>query len=413
MNSENTKPPLSFGEFIVLMALMMSLVALSIDSMLPALTDIGHDLGVERANNNQLIISMLLLGLSIGQMIYGPLSDSTGRKPAIYAGFGLFIIGTLVSLFSTTFPIMLTGRLLQGVGAAGPRIVTIALIRDQYEGRAMARVMSFIMAVFILVPAVAPSFGQAVLFVAPWRALFGVFLLMAAIAVTWFAIRQPETLPTDRRRPFSLNRIAMGVREVLTTRTSFGYTIAAGVVFGGFMGYLNSAQQIFQVQYGLGNLFPLFFSVLALAIGGASLVNARLVTQFGMRALSNRALLTISGLSLLFLPVAFLFGGQPPLWLLMGYFVISFFCIGLLFGNLNAMAMEPLGHIAGIGAAVVGSLSTFIAVMLGLVIGQNYNGTVLPIITGFALLGVSSLMVMRWVEGQEQPSGEPVLEESA
>lgn len=413
MKSENTKPLLGFGEFVVLMALMISLVALSIDTMLPALATIGHDLGVQRANDNQLIISLLLLGLSIGQVIYGPMSDSIGRKPAIYAGFGLFIIGALIALFSRNFSMMLAGRFLQGIGAAGPRIVSMALIRDQYQGRDMARVMSFVMAVFILVPAVGPLFGQTILLMAHWRVIFVVFLIMALIAVTWFAIRQPETLPPDRRLPFSLYRIALAIREILTTRMAIGCTIAAGLVFGGFMGYLNSAQQVFQNQYGLGRLFPLYFSSLALAIGGASFLNARLVVRYGMRALSNRAMQTITGLSLLFLPVVFILNGQPPLWMLMIFLVVSFFCIGLLFGNLNAMAMEPLGHIAGIGAAVVGSLSTFIAVMLGLVIGQNYNGTVLPVVSGFAILGIAALVVLRWAVGAKAVSTEVVLEEGA
>ncbi|HRV94510.1 MAG TPA: multidrug effflux MFS transporter [Anaerolineae bacterium] len=413
MNTEQSKPALRFGEFVVLMALMISLVALSIDTMLPALSTIGHDLGVQRPNDNQLIISLLLLGLSVGQVIYGPLSDSTGRKPAIYAGFALFIVGTLVALFSRNFSMMLAGRLLQGVGAAGPRIVSMALIRDQYQGRDMARVMSFVMAVFILVPAVGPLFGQTILLMAHWRAIFGVFLIMALIAVTWFAIRQPETLSPDRRRPFSLYRIALAIREIVTNRLALGCTIAAGLVFGGFMGYLNSAQQIFQNQYGLGQLFPLYFSALALAIGSASFLNARLVVRFGMRALSSRAMQTIAGLSLLFFPIAFLLSGQPPLWLLMIYLIVSFFCIGLLFGNLNTMAMEPLGHIAGIGAAVIGSLSTFIAVMMGLVIGQNYNGTVLPLVGGFAVLGMAALVVLRWAVGAKTVSAEAVLEEGA
>ncbi|MCB0167331.1 MAG: multidrug effflux MFS transporter [Anaerolineae bacterium] len=413
MKTEPSQPTLRFGEFVVLMALMISLVAMSIDTMLPALATIGHDLGVQRANNNQLIISLLLLGLSIGQVIYGPLSDSIGRKPAIYGGFGLFIVGTLVSLFSTNFPMMLVGRVLQGIGAAGPRIVSMALIRDQYQGRDMAQVMSFVMAVFILVPAVAPLFGQTILLMAHWRAIFGVFLIMALIAVTWFAIRQPETLPPDRRRPFSLQRMALAIREIVTNRMAIGCTIAAGLVFGGFMGYLNSAQQVFQNQYGLGRLFPIYFSALALAIGGASFLNARLVVRYGMRLLSSRAMQTITGMSLLFLPIVFLLSGQPPLWLLMIYLIVSFFCIGLLFGNLNAMAMEPLGHIAGIGAAVVGSLSTFIAVMLGLVIGQNYNGTVLPVISGFAILGMAALVVMRWAVGANEIPAGSVAEEGA
>ncbi|MBE7468945.1 MAG: Bcr/CflA family drug resistance efflux transporter [Anaerolineae bacterium] len=390
----------SFGEFVGLMALMISLVALSIDAVLPALAEIGQELGVQRENDNQLIISLLFLGMAAGQMIYGPLSDSTGRKPAIYAGFGLFMGGSLLALLAPSFPLLLAGRVLQGIGAAGPRIVTVALIRDQYEGRAMARVMSFVMAVFILVPVIAPLLGQTILLVAHWRAIFGLYLGLALIASLWFALRQPETLTPGQRIPFSLTRIGQAIREVVSNRPALGYTLTLGTVFGAFIGYLNSSQQLFQNQYGLGQLFPLYFAILALAIGSASFLNARLVMRYGMRWLSRTALLTLAGLSLLFWLLAYAWAGQPPLWALMVYFLISFFCIGLLFGNLNALAMEPLGHIAGIGAAVVGSLSTFISLMLGTLIGQSYNGTVLPLIAGFALLSLAALGVMHWVEAR-------------
>jgi len=291
-----------FGEFVALTALMMSLVALSTDAMLPALPEIGRDLGVQRSNDNQLIISLLFLGLALGQMVYGPLSDSTGRKPAIYAGFALFISGCLLAFFARSFPMMLAGRVLQGVGAAGPRIVTVALVRDQYEGRAMARVMSFVMTVFILVPVIAPVLGQGLLIVAHWRAIFGVYLGLALITVTWFGLRQPETLVPSQRIPFSLDRIVKAIREIIGNRIAFGYTIAAGLMFGAFIAYLNSAQQVFQEQYGLGRLFPFYFAFLALALGSASFMNARLVMRYGMRSLSRTALLAVVGLSLIFWP---------------------------------------------------------------------------------------------------------------
>ncbi len=396
----NTVKRISFGEFVALMAMMMSLAALSIDTMLPALPEIGQALGVQRVNDNQLIVSLLFLGMALGQIIYGPLSDSVGRKPAIYVGFSLFIIGCLLSFFATSFPVMLVGRVFQGVGAAGPRIVTLALVRDQYNGRAMARVMSFVMAVFILVPVIAPAIGQTILLVAHWRAIFGLFLVLALVASTWFALRQPETLLPAQRIPFSLARIARAIREIVANRIAFGYTIAAGLVSGAFIGYLNSAQQIFQEQYGLGRLFPLFFAMLALALGSASFSNARLVMRFGMRALSLWALLGIGGLSIAFWGIAYMLAGQPPLLALMLYLLISFFGVGILFGNMNALAMEPLGHIAGVGAAVVGSLSTLISLVLGTIIGQSYNGTVLPLVAGFAILSAASLVVMRWAESR-------------
>jgi DHA1 family bicyclomycin/chloramphenicol resistance-like MFS transporter len=387
-----------YGEFVALVALMTSLVALSIDAMLPALAAIGAELGARHVNDAQLILSALFLGLAFAQMIYGPLSDSVGRKPAIYLGFGLFIGGCLLSALATSFPAMLVGRFLQGIGAAGPRIVTIAMVRDQYEGRAMARIMSSVMAVFILVPALAPGIGQLILMVASWRAIFGMFLAVAVIAVVWFGIRQPETLSTPRRVSFSLRRIAGAAREVCGHPVALGYTIAAGLVFGVLVGYLTSAAQIFQGQYGLGARFPLYFAALALAIGVASWCNSRLVMRYGMRLLSGIAAIAFGGLAVGFFGVALVTAGHPPLWALMTYLGAAFFCLGILFGNFNALAMEPLGHIAGVGASVVGSLTTFISLLLGTLIGRSYDGTVLPLVGGFAVLGLAALAVMRWAE---------------
>ena len=331
-------------------------------------------------------------------MVYGPLSDSIGRKPAIHAGLLLFIIGCLMSILATNFTVMLAGRVLQGLGAAGPRSVIVALVRDRYEGRAMARIMSLVMAVFIMVPALAPGIGQIILMVAHWRAIFGFLLAVAAISLVWFALRQPETLPPERRVKFSPSRIVQAVRETCGSRVAFGYTVTSGLIFGAFVGYLNSAQQIFQIKYGLGALFPLYFAVLALSIGAASLLNGRLVMRHGMRRLSAWALGLLTGLSLAFLVPATLAAGVPPLWALMTYLVGAFFCIGMLFANFSALAMEPLGHIAGVGAAVVGSLTTVISMILGTIIGQAYDGTVLPLIAGFALLGLAAIAVMRWAE---------------
>jgi DHA1 family bicyclomycin/chloramphenicol resistance-like MFS transporter len=392
------KKAISFVEFVALMAMMTALPAMSIDAMLPALLEIGLDLGVERANDGQLVISLLFLGMAVGQMFYGPLSDSIGRKPTIYIGFGLYAGGCLLSMLTASFQVMLVGRILQGWGIAAPRVVIVSMVRDQYSGRAMARVMSFVMAVFILVPVVAPAFGQTVLLVAHWRAIFGIYLLLALVIGAWFAWRQPETLLPNRRIPFSLVRIGRAIREVVALRTAFGYTVTAGLVSGAFVGYLNSAQQVFQEQYGLGQLFPLYFAILALSLGSASMVNARLVLRFGMRALSFRALQSNIALSVIVLGIAVIMAGRPPLWLLTFYFLLTFFGVGILFGNLNALAMEPLGHIAGVGAAVVGSLSTFISLLLGTLIGQSYNGTVLPLVGGFAILSITAMGVMRWVE---------------
>ena len=401
MSRAATGPALRPGEFVPLIALLMSLVALAIDAMLPALPAIGRDLEAPRPNDVQFVITSLFLGLGLGQMLFGPLSDRIGRRAAIHAGLVLFMIGCLVSIFAPTFETMIVGRVLQGIGVAGPRIVTVALVRDQYEGRQMARLMSFAMAVFILVPTVAPALGQVILWLGSWRAIFATFFAIAAIAFAWFALRQPETLPAERRRPFSVRAIGQAVGETLRIRAALGYTLATGFVFAPFVAYLSSAQQIFQEAYRTGALFPVYFGVLALAIGGASLVNGRLVVKHGMRRLSKAATVSIVLVSLVAWAGAFAFGGLPPLWLFMAYLLAVFLCIGLLFGNLNALAMEPLGHIAGVGAAVVASLATFISVPLGALVGQSFDGTIYAQIGAFAVFGVGTYAAMRWAEGGE------------
>ena len=393
------------AEFIPLVALLMSLVALATDAMLPALPAIGRDLGAPRPNDVQYVVTALFLGLGLGQILYGPLSDRTGRKPAIYAGLIVFMVGCLVSIFASTFEAMLAGRVLQGIGVAGPRIVVMALIRDLYEGPRMARLMSFALAVFILVPAVAPALGQGILLVSGWRAIFATFFATAAVAFAWLALRQPETLPADRRRPFSPRAIGRAVREVLGIRAALGYTLATGFAFSPFIAYLSSAQQIFQESYGVGALFPLYFGVLALAIGAASLVNGRLVMKYGMRRLSNAAAGCITLVSLVAWAGTFAFDGLPPLWLFLTWLLAVFLCVGLVFGNLNALAMEPLGHIAGVGAAVVASLSTFISVPLGGLIGQGFDGTLYAQTGAFAVFGAAMLAAMRWAEGGRPAAG--------
>jgi len=391
-------PELGFAEFISLTAMMMSLVALSVDTMLPALSEIGRDFGVIDNNNSQLIISLFFLGMAFGQLLYGPVSDNTGRKPAIYVGYGLFITGCVLSLVATNLYVMLAGRFLQGFGTAGPRIVSIAIVRDRYEGSAMARVMSFVMTVFIIVPIIAPALGQGLLFFAGWRAIFASFLILALLTLVWFALRQPETLPKEKRVPFSLKRIISTMGIIFGNRSAIGYTVTAGLVFGFFFGYLNSAQQIFQEVYALGAAFPFYFAFLAFSIGGASLFNARFVLHHTMQSLSQRALISISVLSAGFFFLALWYHGHPPLWTLMAYLFATFFGTGILFGNLNALAMESLGKIAGIGAGVVGSLSTLISIITGTAIGQSYNGSVLPLTAGFFMLSLASLAAMRWAE---------------
>jgi DHA1 family bicyclomycin/chloramphenicol resistance-like MFS transporter len=387
-------------EFIALMAVMTSIIAFSIDAMLPALPQIAADLDVQDVNDRQLVVIVLFIGLALAQIAYGPISDTLGRKPAAYIGFSIFIAGSVLCVFAWSFEIMLTGRFLQGVGAAGPRIVSLALVRDLYSGRAMARIMSMVMGIFIIVPVIAPSVGQVLLFVGDWRLIFIVLLAQGVIGLVWFAWRQPETLPKDRRAAFSLKRVFSAFAEACSNPVTLGYTVAAGLVFGAFVGYLASTQQILGELYGLGAQFPIYFGANALAFGAASMLNARLVMKLGMRRLAGSGLAATSALSLAFFIATLLLAGHPPLWSLMGYLLLTFFFVGVLFGNFNALAMEPMGHIAGTAAAVVGSLATVISSVLGWALGQAYDGTVRPMIAGFAVLtilaGIAMILAERY-----------------
>ena len=393
-----TRKAASDVEFIALVALTTSLVAMSIDTMLPALGTMASELGAAHANDRQLILSVFFGGMAIGQLIYGPVSDSTGRKPALYLGIGLFVVGGLICALTHSFSWLLIGRALSGFGAAGPRIVSVALVRDAHSGSGMARVMSFVQTVFILVPVLAPSIGQAVLAVTTWRAIFAGLVLIAVLNVSWIALRQPETLPRAFRVPFSLRTIKRGCIETFQNRIAFGYTLGSGFVFGGFISYLSMSQQIFQEQYGLGAKFPLFFGLLASAIGVASFTNGKLVMRFGMRRLSRSALLFNCALCVCALLGSFALGGHPPLFAFVGFMLVCFFCNGLLFGNFSARAMEPVGHIAGVASAVIGSVSGMLALALGTLFGRAYDGTVLPLVAGFTTAALLALVSTEFAE---------------
>jgi len=397
MSAPSTENRLSI-EYVVLIAMMISIVAMATDLMLPALDVIGLDLGVSDPNDVHFVVTAFFLGIALGQLIAGPLSDSFGRRPIIYAGYALFFIGCLLSIFASSWTMMIVGRVLQGVGASGPRIVTMAIVRDEYQGRAMARILSFVMAVFILVPILAPMLGQGLIYIGGWQATFIGLAVLSLIVSVWFHFRQPETLPVENRRKLSIKNIASGFREVAMNKVAMGYTVAAGLVFGMFLGYLGSAQQIFQDTFKVGELFVFYFALSAAAMGVASLVNANLVMRFGMRRLNWLALTTLCVLSLSFFALLFLYQGIPPMPLFLIWQLSTFFCVAIIFGNINALALEPLGHLAGLGAAFVGAVSNFISLPLAWVIGSRFDGTVYPLVAGFAILGVLNCGVVRWTD---------------
>lgn len=395
---QNVKKGPGYKEFVSLMAVIVSITAMAVDMMLPAFPDIGRELGASHPNDAQLVVSFLMFGLGIGQLIFGPLSDCFGRRSIIVIGFLIFIIGCLISTFSNRFEIMLVGRFIQGIGAAGPRTTIVALIRDLYSGRAMAQIMSVIMTIFILVPAIAPGLGQVILFVADWRIIFVILMIQGLVSLGWFCIRQPETLPKSKRHEFSPTHILKCFVEVITTRVSLGYTLAAGFISGALLAYLNSAQQVYQEVFELGSEFPVYMAFLALSVGSASFVNSRLVMKIGMRKLSRRAVGLFVILMIFYLSVTLLLGGQSPLWFMMTCFSLSFFCMGIIFGNQNAIAMEPLSHIAGVGAAVVGCLASLLASLMGMIVGRFFDGTTIPLAAGCVILGILTATAMVWAD---------------
>lgn len=390
--------PLGKREFIGLMALMMSLVALAIDAILPALGLIESALNVGADDNIQMTVSLLLLGLGIGQLVFGPLSDTYGRKPLVYAGYLVFIAATLLCINATSYHWLLIGRFLQGFGLAAPRVLSMAIVRDQYVGRQMAQIMSFVMVFFILVPMLAPLMGQAILWLAPWHAIFYAMLSIAIISLLWFALRQPETLNDEYRKPFKASVLRKTLIEIMTTPVSICYTVSAGILSGAFIAYLASAQPILGQLYQLEEQFALYFAGIALVYGLASFINGKLVMRKGMPYLVLRAFIVLFIVSVSFWGVAKQFDGVPPLNWLVAYFVIVFGCVGIIFGNLNALAMEPLGHLAGMGAAIVGALSTLIAALLALAIGSLYNDTVLPLVGAFTLTSAIAGFIAYCVE---------------
>ena len=393
MNAQSNQP-LGFKEFIAMMALMMSLVALTIDAILPAFGFIQATFDISNPQDLQLIVSLQLLGLGLGQLFFGPMSDSFGRKPIIYLGYLVFFIGCIICTQATSFEWLLVGRFIQGFGLAAPRVLAMAIIRDQYAGRSMAQIMSFIMVVFILVPMLAPILGQGILLVADWQVIFWAMLVVGIISLVWFGTRQRETLAPQDKKPFKFNVLVTTFIEVCRNKVAIGYTLTAGFISGAFITYLGSAQQIFQLGYELEQYFSFYFAGLALAIGLCSFFNGKLVIEKGMQYMVVRAIVTLLTCSVIFIVIAASWQGMPPLLWTTIYLVLAFGCIGVLFGNLNALAMETLGHLAGMGAAIVGSLATLLSAVIAIVAGKVLTNDMSGLGIVFALTAVVSGMIV-------------------
>lgn len=390
---------LSQPEFIALIAMLFATIAFSIDAMLPALPQIAAELTPADPNRAQLILTSFVLGMGLGTFLAGPISDALGRKPVIVLGAGLYMVGALLAWAAPTLETVLAARLLQGLGAAGPRVVSLAMVRDLYSGRHMARIMSFAMMIFTLVPALAPLAGQGIIALIGWRGIFLAFLVFAVVATSWLSLRQPETLAKTARRPLHPAVLLRAVAEVLTNRQVVMAMVVQTLIFACLFGTISSTQQIFDVHFGRGAEFPLWFALIALCSGSASLINAALVVRLGMRFLVSVTLAVEALLTALY-ALTLIAGGLPE-GLAFALFVIwaisVFMMAGLVLGNLNALAMEPMGHIAGMAASVTGSLATVASVMIAAPLGLAFDGTPRPLVIGVTALAAAGFVLMRWM----------------
>jgi DHA1 family bicyclomycin/chloramphenicol resistance-like MFS transporter len=384
-------------EFIFVMASLMSLVAFAIDALLPAIADISATIHITDTKNNQLFITMIFLGLGFGQLISGPLSDSFGRKPIIYVGFIVFTFASFICVFATNLEIMILGRLLQGIGLSAPRTISIAMVRDRFSGNYMARVMSFIVVIFLLVPIIAPALGKIMLDIYGWESIFYSQLIIGFFIMIWVYKRQPETLKKEDRKKFKFSLFFEGTKEFLKHKYAVIFTLFSGFITGSFMVYLSASQHIFEDQYDLKEEFPFIFAGLSVSIGLATFLNGKFVVKFGMYKL-----VTIFTIAFTLIPFIYILifstENNPSIYMLLLFFSLQFFSIGFLFGNTRALAMEPIGHIAGVGAAINGFVSTIMAVPIATLIGSYVTTTALPLFIGFFICGTISLLLIGYLK---------------
>lgn len=387
---------LSRTEFTALMAMLFATIAFSTDAMLPAMPTIVSELTADAPNRAQLIITFFMLGMGIGTLVTGPLSDAFGRKPTILACAGLYIGGSVLAWAAPSLELLLAARVLQGLGAAGPRIVGLAIVRDQYAGREMARIVSFIFLVFSLFPAFAPLIGQGIIGLFGWRSIFLMFVLFIGISTLWLMLRQPETLPQQARVPFRVGPLWANIRTVVSSRV-VRYTIAVQIfVFAQLMAIISTTQPVFDEVFGKADSFPLWFALIALCAGTSSFVNARFVMTVGMRGMVIRALSAVSVGTVLALVITNLAEAASTLHFAVYvlWVITIFYQMGMTMGNLNALALEPMGRLAGTATSVIGAISTAAAVAVGAPIGQFFNGTTTPIILGCLISGLIALGLM-------------------
>ncbi|EIM72957.1 Bcr/CflA subfamily drug resistance transporter [Nitratireductor aquibiodomus RA22] len=394
VSDEALQPQKTLGraEFIALAAALMSLNALAIDIMLPALQQIGAELGVDDENARQYIVTAYLAGLGGGQLIFGPISDRFGRRAPLFIGLALYVSAALIAAISPSFAVILALRFLQGIGAATTRVIAVSAIRDVFGGRQMAEVLSMVMMVFMVIPVIAPSIGQLIMIFGDWSEIFIAMAVLAIVFGTWAAIRLPETLAPENRRELTFSSITKGFAFVLTNRIALCYTLATTSIFGSLFGFISSAQQIYTDTFDLADWFPILFAIGAGLMAISSFTNSRLVGRIGMRRLSHTALVGFTAVSLLWLVLALV--GYMPFGLFFVLFSVAMFQFGWVGANFNSIAMEPLGHVAGTAAATQGFLTTLGGGLIGAIVGQAFDGSTVPLAAGYFLTGLVAIALV-------------------
>ncbi|SEM85491.1 MFS transporter, DHA1 family, bicyclomycin/chloramphenicol resistance protein [Loktanella fryxellensis] len=393
LSAEQRRNPAALGyvEFVAMIALLMALNAAAIDIYIPALQDIGSALGVTDENKRQFVITAYVLGFGGAQIIYGPLSDRYGRRPVLFGGLAIYLAGAIAAVFVPTFEALLVTRLVQGIGAAATRVIATSVVRDRFGGAQMASVMSLVMMVFMVMPVFAPNIGSVVMAFGTWRELSGFMVVFGLVAMIWAWARLPETLDPTNRRPLRVKPVAEAFGIVLTNRIAFCYTLAMASFFGALFAFIGQAEQIYTGIYVLGPQFTLYFSLVAVFMAGSSFANSRLVARFGIRRLSHGALIGFIVMAALHLALAVFYGGATPFPLFLILFIGMMCFFGFVPTNFNAMAMEPLGRVAGVASSVLGCAQTLGGGLLGALVGYLYDGTLIPLLSGFLVLAVMSL----------------------
>jgi DHA1 family bicyclomycin/chloramphenicol resistance-like MFS transporter len=387
---------LSTAELVAMVAALSALNALAIDIMLPALPDIGAAFALSNDNDRQLVVVVYVALFGVAQLVYGPLADAFGRRSVLIAALAIFIGGSMLCVVAPNFGLFLAARGLQGVGAAATRVIAIAVVRDLTEGRRMAQVMSMAMTVFMIIPIVAPGLGQLMLFVAPWRWIFGALLIYALVILIWAVLRLPETLRAEHRRAFRPPAIAGGYMEVLRARQAVGYMAASVCLTAGLFGYIASAEQVFVEVFALGAAFPIAFGAIAIAISAGTFLNSRIVMLHGMRRISHAMMFWFTGAAALLAVVTGIVGDY--LWSFMALTALTFSVLGLISSNFNTLAMEPVGHVAGSASALFGATTATGGAVLGGFIARAFDGTTLPFAIGLTLAGAGMIVFVLWTE---------------